>query len=347
MQRLVVAIAMMIAVVGPTAIAYAHQSSVKYAELRVDGDSLSITFRVAPSDVTDPLGLSPDAQPGAQRAAASPAVGPYVQRWLAVSSNGAACSASAAPITSIDADVRFVVIDWRVRCPSEIDQLQLDFTGFFAVDPRHVALVRLDAPGSDPVDLQVGSGQKIVTLHAAASLSALAELRRGIEHPALRRHACFVIALLLGVVLARRDRQSDWTLRPLDGAGKHAAVVIGAFTLGSVASWCASSWIAADADLVGVLARVSLVYVAIDVIVSPDSRWRPFGAGAFGLVFGIDFAADHGAIIYTLGVELAQLAVVLFGFPAVVSFSRQLGAIRYRRFALPGLALVVAALGTL
>ena len=112
-------------------------------------------------------------------------------------------------------------------------------------------------------------------------------------------------------------------------------------------SWLAASWIAADPDVIAVLARVALVYVAADAVMSPESRWRPFVAAAFGLVFGIDFASNQGSIVYAIGIELAQLAIVLIGFPTIVSISRRLGATRYRRVALPGLALAVAALGTL
>jgi hypothetical protein len=329
-------------VIAMTSVAAAHQSSVKYAELTVDADSLAIAFRVSPADLTEPMGMRPDATPTARVAAAVPAVGRYVARWLAVSSAGAACVPDA-PTTSVDADVRFVVIAWHVRCAGEIDDLVLDFTGFFAVDARHVAIVRLAAPDGDPVDVMVGAGQKIVSLHARTPASALESLRLGIEHvDTLRLHVCFVLALLLIVVIERRD---GWQLRTLADAVRRAGWLVGGFTLAHLATWLAADWIVADARVVAALAALSIVYLAVEDIVTPDARWRLLAATAFGSVFGVAFAQHAPSPAYVIGVELAQLAIVLIALPLVITLARVVGAPRYRRIALPIVATIIAIIG--
>jgi hypothetical protein len=265
-------------------------------------------------------------------------VGPYVARWLAVSSGGSPCTPSA-PRTSVDVDARFVAIAWRVQCAGAIDDLVLDFTRFFAVDARHVAIVRLDAPASESVDMMIGSGQPITSLHVAAAAAGLAGLRAGIEHrESIRRHACIVIALLLVVVLERRD---GWQLRAQGDAMRRAAIVIAAFTAGHVASWLAAGWIHADPDVVSVLAALSVGFVAVDNVVTPDARWRPLTAAGFGLVFGLAFAG-HDSVVYAAGVELSQLAMALIALPLIIALARTVGALRYRRIALPAISAAIA-----
>ena len=297
---------------------------------------------MSPGDLTEPMGARPDATPTAPAAAAVPAVGPYVARWLAVSSAGAPCLAGP-PSTSVDADVRFVVIAWRVRCAGEIDDLVLDFTGFFAVDARHVAIVRLDAPEGDPVDVMVGAGQKIISLHARSPESGLESLRLGIEHAGtLRRHLCFVLALLLIVVVERRD---GWQLRTLADAVRRAGWLVGGFTLAHLATWLAADWIVADDRVVTTLAALSIVYLAVEDIATPDARWRLPAVTAFGAVFGLAFAEHAPGPAYVVGLELAQLAMVLIALPLVITLARAIGAPRYRRIALPIVATIVAIVG--
>ena len=98
-----VRIIVVLAVLAVSVPAFAHQTSVKYVELDVTGSDAAVRFRVSPADVTEPMGLPPDAKPTALEAAASPQVGPYVARWLVASSHGATCVASA-PTTSVDGD---------------------------------------------------------------------------------------------------------------------------------------------------------------------------------------------------------------------------------------------------
>jgi hypothetical protein len=132
-------------------LAFTHQSSVKYLDLVIDGDTIAARMTVAPSDLTEPLGLAPDAQPTAI-AAATPAASRYTRDWVTV----AGCTPSAERAAP-DLDGRFVAVTWTLACRSLGDELDLDLSAFFAVDARHEAIVRID--GGDPIVIRASSPQ--------------------------------------------------------------------------------------------------------------------------------------------------------------------------------------------
>src|SRR5262249_14515226 len=146
-------------------VASAHQTSVKYIDVRVDGAHLDIAFRVAPGDVTEPMGLPGDARPSVDDAVRSPAVAPYVAHWLAIVSHGAPCSAAPASAKP-DEDGKLVAVTWAVACPSG-DDLALDLSAFFAVDQRHIAIVRVEQPSAEPLDTIIRAGAPPLVLRAA------------------------------------------------------------------------------------------------------------------------------------------------------------------------------------
>src|SRR5437868_2637817 len=97
--------AVVIAILAIAAPARAHQTSVKYVDVTVEGRRASVALTVAPGDVTEPLGLPPDARPAVAEAAV-PAVAAYVAGWLAIAPDpGAPCPAGP-PAAAAGADAR-------------------------------------------------------------------------------------------------------------------------------------------------------------------------------------------------------------------------------------------------
>src|SRR5258705_7939685 len=110
--------------------AEAHQTSIKYVDVTVEGRRAAVSVTVAPSDVTEPLGQPPDARPQVAEAIA-PAVAAYVARWLAIAPDpGEPCPAGPARALA-GADARFVVVTWEVACAADLARLALDFRAFF------------------------------------------------------------------------------------------------------------------------------------------------------------------------------------------------------------------------
>jgi HupE/UreJ protein len=346
----------------------AHQTSVKYVDVTVDGPRATIRVTVAPGDVAEPLGLPPDARP-AVAAATTPAVAAYVARWLTIAPGGsderdgpdppdphderAPCPA-AAPRAAPDADARFVVVTWDVACPGDLGRLTLDFRAFFAVDPRHEAIVTVHAPGATGDAQVVRAADPILRVHAGEQAGLAGWIAAGIDHIwSGRDHVCFVLALLLVVMLVRRD--GAWiALGPL-ATLRRTATIITAFTVAHSLSLIAASlgWVSLPGRLVEALIAFSILYTAIENIVRPDVRWRFALTFSFGLVHGLGFASvlqetlppDHviaPLLGFNLGVELGQLVIVAIALPLIWLAARELGAQRYRHRALPALSIAIA-----
>jgi len=333
----------------------AHQTSIKYVEVTVDGGAAAIRMTVAPGDVTEPLGLAPDARPSVA-AACVPAVAAYVARWLAVGPDeGAACPARP-PRVHPDADARFVVVEWDVACDAPLDRVALDFRAFFAVDARHEAIVTIHAPGATGEAQVVRVPTPIVHARAGAAVGLGAWIAAGIEHIwDGRDHVSFVVALLLVVMLVRRD--GEWTTRAPLATLRHTATIITAFTVAHSLSLIAASlgWVRLPGRVVESLIAFSILYTAIENLVRPDVRWRFALTFGFGLVHGLGFASvlqvmlppDHvipPLLGFNLGVEVGQLVIVMIALPLAWLGARELGAERYRRRVMPVLSIVIALL---
>jgi hypothetical protein len=339
--------------------AEAHQTSVKYVDVTVDGARAELRLTVAPGDVTEPLGLPADARPTVAQAT-TPAVAGYVQRWLAAGRDlgdptvePVACPAGA-PRVHADADARFVVVEWAVTCGGELARLALDFRAFFAVDTRHEAIVTVHAPGQAAAASVVRANAPILRVHAGDDVGLAGWIAAGVEHIwDGRDHVCFVIALLLVVMLVRTG--DTWATRPPLATLRRTATIITAFTVAHSISLIAASlgWVSLPGRIVESLIAFSILYTAIENIVHPDVRWRFALTFGFGLVHGLGFASvlqellppDHviaPLLGFNLGVELGQLVIVVIALPLAWLAARELGAQRYRRRLLPILSVLIA-----
>ena len=334
--------------------AWAHQTSVKYVDVTVDGATAQLQLTVAPGDVTEPLGLPADARP-AVTAATTPAVAAYVARWLHVGPAGAPACPASAPVAAPGPEGRFVVVSWQVRCPRALGRLALDFVDFFAVDVRHEAIVTVHAPGDAAEPRVVRADQPILQVATGDTVGLAGWIAAGVEHIwSGRDHICFVLALLMVVMLERRN---GWTVRGPASTLRRTASIITAFTIAHSCSLLASAlgWLHLPSAFVESAIAFSILYTAIENIVRPDVRWRFALTFAFGLVHGLGFASvleerlppDHVVaplLGFNLGVELGQLVIVAIALPLAWLLARELGAERYRRRVLPVLSLAIAGL---
>jgi hypothetical protein len=344
-----------------TATAYAHQTSIKYVDLTIDGARVDVAFKVAPSDVNEPLGLGSDATPSAAAAAAAPGTPAYVARWLAIAiptnAGPLACTPSAATAAA-DAD-GFVVVSWSASCPRAIDSLRVDLGAFFAVDRKMEAIVRVGRKGSPDVTANViRAGDSPATVKVG-DLSLVRWVRYGMNHIYSGiDHISFVLALLL-VVMLRRDA-STWSVKPFVGTLRATATVVTAFTLAHSLTLISAAlgWVSLPSRLVESLIAASIAYTAAENIVKPDVRWRYGLTFGFGLAHGLGFASalakdlpPNGVVppllCFNVGVELGQLTIVALALPLFYLAARQLGAERYRRQLMPALSSVIMVFGTL
>jgi len=342
-----------LAIAAARAPAEAHQTSVKYVDVALDGAIASVRLTVAPGDVTEPLGLPADARPALADVIAPPAgdrVAAYVQRWLAIGPDGAPPCPPGPAAAGSDGDARFVVVTWRVACAGELGRIALDLRAFFAVDTRHEAIVTVHPPGEPGDAVVVRAGDPVLHVHLGEPIGLGGWIAAGVDHIwSGRDHVCFVIALLLVAMLVRQG--DGWATRAPLATLRATAAIITAFTLAHSLSLIAASlgWIRLPGRLVESLIAFSILYTAIEDIVKPDTRWRFALTFGFGLVHGLGFASvlavmlppDHviaPLLGFNLGVELGQLVIVLIALPLAWLAARELGAERYRRRALPVIA---------
>jgi hypothetical protein len=352
-------------VVARSGRAWAHQTSVKYVDLAVDGAAVAVTFRVTPGDVTAPMGLPVDATPTAAAAASDARVAPFVARWLTLrgTSGSAGPCVATSPQTRVDDDGRFVVIAWRATCPAVIDQLVLDFGAFFAFDARHAAIVRLSSSGAEPLDTIVHPEDSPLTLRLGEPppASAAAWIRTGMDHIYDGDdHIRFVLALLLVVFLIRPKDGDGWALRGVLASLRATAGVITAFTIAHSLTLIAASfgWVRLPGAVVETMIAVSIAYTALEDLIRPDVRWRFALTFGFGLVHGLGFASvlaellpPHDVVVplllFNVGVEIGQLTIVLVALPLLLGLARVVGAARYRAVVMPILALGVFCRGVI
>jgi len=349
MIRVVVCLVVLLA----AADARAHQTSVKYVDLVVhDETSLQVIVRFAPGDVTEPMGLPADGKPAIADAVGDARVPPYVQRWFAI----AGCELGTP--TALQADSSFVAVDYSAKCKTP-RELALDFTAFFALDTRHEAIVRMSAPGAATIQTIVRASDPRITLRAGEAPSLLAWVWTGMHHIyGGLDHVLFVIALLLVVMLYPGVKRGEWHTRAFGMTLRSTALVITAFTIAHSITLIAAALgvVALPSRIVEALIAVSIVYTAAEDVAKPDVRWRFALTFAFGLIHGLGFAATLSELLpptdvvvpllcFNLGVEIGQLTIVLAVLPVLWSAARNIGAARYRRYALPALATPIFLVG--
>ncbi len=333
---------LVIVLVALPARAFAHQTSVKYVDLAIDGSRVDIALQCASSDVTEPLGLANDAKPSVADALAHAAVPAYVQRWLVL----AGCTADAPRAARVDDT--FIRVTWAATC-TQTDELAVDFRALFALDARQEVIVRLTAPGKHAIQTIVRSDDAQTSLRAGHSPSLFAWVRTGMDHIYEGiDHMLFVLALLFVVMLYNGG---TWHTRAFWPTLRSTAAVITAFTIAHSISLIAAALgvIQLPSAFVEAVIALSIAYTAAEDIVRPDVRWRFSLTFAFGLVHGLGFASSLAELLppsdivlpllcFNIGVEVGQLTVVLVALPAFYGLARLLGGERYRRIALPILA---------
>jgi hypothetical protein len=348
------ALAAFAVLVGLAAPARAHQTSVKYVDVTVDGGRAAIKLTVAPGDVTEPLGLPLDARPSVAEAT-TPRVARYVAGWLAVGpATGAPCPAGV-PSAHPDGDARFVVVEWEVVCGDDLARVALDFRAFFAVDARHEAIVTVHAASAAGAAAVVRADAPVLRASPGEPVGLAGWVAAGIGHIwDDRDHVCFVVALLLVVMLARRD--AGWRLRPPLATLRRTATIVTAFTVAHSLSLIAAAlgWISLPSRIVESLIAFSILYTAVENIARPDVPWRFALTFGFGLVHGLGFASVLRVLLppehiippllgFNLGVELGQLVIVAIALPVMWLCASAIGADRYRRWVMPALSIAIAA----
>ncbi len=143
-------------------------------------------------------------------------------------------------------------------------------------------------------------------------------------------HVLFVIALLVAAARASRNHTLVQGLKAM-------ATVVTGFTLGHSVTLIAAglNLVRIDSRLTESVIALSIVVVGVENLIRKEVRWRGVTATLFGLVHGFGFASvlaetelpPRGTVwallSFNVGIELAQLSIVIVAFPALALSARK------------------------
>jgi hypothetical protein len=327
--RLVPLLALLLALLAVPGRAHAHQTSVVYLDVTVDGRAVDLSARITAEDLGEPLDLSPLLTPTrAQARTRAERAARYVAERITVHNGDSLCTASPGTPSLQERDDTFALsVPVRYECGRQIDALRLRYELFFDLDPQHQGLARVHAFGSSREAVLRGSERELQVQGTPSRRAQFAEFFvLGVEHIFTGYdHIAFLFGLLV-IAGARGLRRG----------GRETLTIVTAFTLAHSLTLLAAAlgWIRLPSRLVESAIALSILYVALENLRTAAPRHRWGLTFAFGLVHGFGFAgvlAELGLparglalslVGFNLGVEAGQLLVVAAAFPVLLTWHR-------------------------
>lgn len=319
--------------------AWAHANTQSYSDLEVGEDAVEMRLRTRDGDLSfalEGVDLDHDGElSDAELSAGRGAISAYFLRKVELSQDGEPCRGEVLGIGRIEVSpetdpVHFTNLALRIRfpLPRRGGKLSVRVHPYDDNDPQHQHLATAVVRGGHPVALFLG-GKAEETLDLGASAPPEPRWRRlgavfpkGVEHILVGwDHLLFLAALILVV-------QRPWAL---------LGVVTG-FTAGHTLTL-----VLAGLDVVTLPSRITEGAIAFSIAwvgarnalgATGEGRWKV--AALFGLVHGFGFAsALKGALppdmlvpsllVFNLGIEAGQLAVVALAWPLLRLLSARPG----------------------
>jgi hypothetical protein len=345
--------------------ASAHKPSDSYLTIALKGARVEGRWDIALRDLNNVMGLDRESK-GAitwgEVRTRTTEIAAFALHRLALEGDGAPCPTRFGDLRVADhSDGTYAVVRFDADCRAAPRALDVDYELFFDVDPQHHGVARIDdgvgtraalfTEGSRRQHFEIARTDRTRQLASAVALG-IHHIFSGIDH------LLFLIALLLPSVLARTAGGTFW--RPVTGLRPAMMDVLKIVTSFTVAHSITLSL--STLELVRLPSRLVESGIAASVVVAAlnnvvpvlaEDRWA--AAFALGLLHGFGFSAtlvDLGLprqnLMITLfgfnvGVEIGQLCVVVALFPLAYAARRSFA---YRRFALQGGSLAIAALAS-
>lgn len=325
----------------------AHETTRSYLALDRQGVEVQARLRLAFRDVEAVVGMDEDLDgriTWGEARARLPEATAYAAARLALDAGGACALGPMAAGVSAEGGVDYLDLAFAATCPDARAALSLTTTLFAEIDPDHRLFLASaeDGSGSGAV---LRPGEPLVLAPAAGpGATFLAYLRAGAEHLlAGADHLAFLLVLVLPAVAAA----GAWRSRLF---GVVAAVT--GFTLAHAVTLTAAATEALrpPTALIEVLIALSILVTALDNVRPFIPAPRAAVAAFFGAIHGFAFATalaglqlSGGAFAlallgFNLGIEAAQVAVVLLLLPALALLGHGLWVLRLGSAAAAGLA---------
>lgn len=326
--------------------ASAHSTGENYVFLNIDDDALRVRVELHQDDLDAQFGLQ--LKDNAPDVAALQPVLDYVMRNFQVRALDQPLEFALvnAELMSLPQGL-FLQLHFDAAWPAAIpDRLTVQQTLFFERNPRHRGLLLVERNtvagrdfGEEYTALIFRPDKEIQQLDLV-TVPGLLQVReflwQGAWHILIGYdHILFLLSLLLTAVVVRRDGQwvAEETFR------KSLLNVAGIVTVFTVAHSVSLSL--AALEIVKLPSQPVELVIALSIIVMALNNLRPFISArwlvifVFGLFHGLGFATVMGhltfrmvdlvkvMVLFNVGVELGQLAIVLLVFPLLFYMRRQ------------------------
>ncbi len=315
--------------------AHAHKPSDAYLALEVSGAIIDVRLDLAVRDLDDRVTLDQDGD-GVVRwdelRAAHPSIAALVRSGLRLASESGPCALEVLDQRVIDhSDGGYSVLRATARCAAPVRRIEVSYDLFFAEDPQHRCLVRLQSAAETHTST-LGAAARSASIelgHPGTLRSFVAMVKQGAAHIfAGIDHLLFVLALLLPAVL-RREGNVDVPVERFRDAARGVLLVVTAFTLAHSITLAAGALGLVDppSRVVESAIAASIVLAAANNVFGWIRGETWVAAFALGLLHGFGFAStlvDLGlprrALVtallgFNVGVELGQAACVLVFLP--------------------------------
>jgi hypothetical protein len=321
--------------------AYAHKASTSYLQLRIDGQTIDGRWDIALRDLDVAIGLDTDGDTqltwGELRRQQS-RIGYYALGRLALQADREPCTLAVRDLLVADhSDGRYASLALTGHCPHAPVDLAIDYQLLFDLDAWHRGLLALDHRGSQAgLFGPDGRSQHFIAGDANVGEVFTRYFQSGVWHVRTGwDHILFLVGLFLPAVL-RRHKGGWHVAGDLRQTLTDAALMVTAFTLAHALtlSLTAIGMFSLPARWVEAGVAASVMFAGLNNLVPMVYRRLIWLAAGFGLLHG---AAMAGALIelglptvsrvwsllaFNLGVEVAQLAVLLAVIPASFVFRR-------------------------
>lgn len=256
-------------------------------------------------------------------------------------------------------DGNYLALEFRPDCfDPAISPSHLEYELFFDQDPLHRALVMTRIDDNDRLSV-LSPDQRILAFTELPSVwaTAVAFIWEGMVHLWIGYdHMLFLLALVLPAAVRRESGR--WVVEDkLGKAVKDVALIVTAFTVAHSVTLVIATLgvIRLPIAWVETLIALSIVAAAVNIVWPFLGRRRYLVGFGFGLIHGFgfasvlaDFMSDTSSRLialasFNVGVELAQLAVVIVVVPLIFLLRRHW---LYQRVVMPVGIVVIALTGS-
>lgn len=286
--------------------------------------------------------------------AAEPAFSTLLAGYIALSHNDEPCS-QGIKLEGISEHSDGPYTSWSLTSDCLAHSVvRLDYSLLFDIDPLHRALIVSDLSGEKQLSVMSPSNRSVVLGERISALSTAGVfLWQGVVHLLVGYdHMLFLLALLLP---ATRRKVSGVEVDTLRQVFTDVALVITMFTLAHSFTLIAASlgWFSLPSQPVEIAIALSISLAAAMALMDVNVRFQRGLAMGVGLIHGFGFAGVLSDLLaasplkllalgsFNVGIELAQLALVIIVLPVLYRFSF-LPLYQRRVFPLAAILLVVS-----